>query len=715
MASDLFNAVFLSPRAVENLLLYLGCVDSKSLRLIIGYGSFSKFVKFCMKVSYLSLYNAAACNYKLVRDFFCLYSSRLDSCSYVRNISVDPCFDLVGNNFSFNYLPFDCSSLKKGEGVGYLAFIPVPMQDDYYFGGDRDPLTIIESYIWAVACLDPNFNSENYSFSDAVLFSKSNLRVVIALNYKNDIFNLDARTCVLGRRLVRQSCRINTYLNNIGVGAVVLPVLWGVCDSNFNDLRLDYSDTIRQYLSMVGFSKKHVEMPFPFASVRTYMLDSYSCRKMVKDLKILNINTYYVTGDADLVSLFPAGYKDSIFKYINKKILESNYDLLRVGGGAMYDSCEIYYHIKSLNVSTARLASSVLLTQLFHVVDFVARSLLSGFDQSLAYFSEINTFINTDVFSSDNLYCSSPPTQKMKNDNAVIINDGGDFMSHITRMLRAKKGKDRQLFLFGKKFSQVTSSRHEIVIVAEDDSAESLSVSSSSQFSSIQVVGATSLGPCKIKGVFSRLKNMQLTPSQLNSRLSNASVSDLPSSFHESLMFVSVSYAPFLIFFLTRRCVPKNNIESQKCKERINESLSCVQEVLKGFVSSEKHTFKAVEKRIMSFAKSPNKILRESSQNLVASAEVGRFEKMGFKFNVKKFISLCTRLESLLRWFWKRLYEVVLVDDKLSYPLNTDFMTVDSRLKDSLSSSLPLGVLSACVDDPCVDSVTLGLGEIKLK
>ncbi len=102
MASDLFNAVFLSPGAVENLLLYLGYVDSKSLRLIIGYGSFSKFVKFCMKVSYLSLYNAAACNYKLVRDFFCLYSSRLDSCSYVRNISVDPCFDLVGNNFSFN-------------------------------------------------------------------------------------------------------------------------------------------------------------------------------------------------------------------------------------------------------------------------------------------------------------------------------------------------------------------------------------------------------------------------------------------------------------------------------------------------------------------------------------------------------------------------------------------------------------------------------------
>ncbi|MBT4885476.1 MAG: hypothetical protein HON55_04935 [Legionellales bacterium] len=715
MAENPFVAVFVSPVIVKNLLSYLGRSDSKELKLFIDDGSFSKFVKFSMKVSYLSLYNKDESNYKLVRDFFCLYSSRLDSCSYVRNISIHPCSDLVGASSAFNYETLDCSRLKRGGGVGYVVFIPVPLQDEYSFGGDRDPITIIESYVWAVACLDPDYGSDGYSFSDAVIFSKSNLRIIIALNYKNDIFNTGARTHVLGLKVARYSYRLNNCLNSLGIGAVVLPVLWGVYDIEFGVLGVDYSDIIRQYLSLVGFSKKHVEMPFPFASVRTYMLDSYCCKTMVKELKQLNAGAYYVTGDADLVSLFSPGYKDSVFKHISKKILANNYSLLRLGGGVMYDNGEIYYHIKSLGLAGARVASSVLLTQLFHVVDFVARYLLSGFDQSLAYFSEINTCINVDVFAPDNLYCASPPTQKMKNDNAVIINDGGDFMSHITRILRSKKGKGKQLFLFGKKFSKVTSSRHEIVVITAAASDESSSVSSSSQFSSIQVVSDSCLTPFKIKGVFSRLKNMQLTPSQMNSRFSNAGMSDLPSLFHESLLEVSVRYAPFLIYFLTRKGVPKNVNESEKCQERINAALILVEETITGYITTEKHSFKAIEKKIMAFAKNPNKYLRESLRCLMQSAEEKRLEKLGFKFNVQKFVSLCARLESLLRWFWMSLYEVALVDDEFSCSVNIDSVTINAKIAESLAKSLPQKSLSACAQDHSVSSLALEIDLLQLK
>ncbi|MEE3002857.1 MAG: hypothetical protein VX335_00725 [Pseudomonadota bacterium] len=629
---------------MQNILFYIGQHDIDKLALLFSH--YEGNVKFCFGFLRDIHFRGIAYNFALIKDYFSLNSARSGLKNCGKSITVET-VNFQGLKSGLVYREGLANLIFQNKySVGYIVAIPVPLLSIYSFGGDRDPLTIVNEYVRAAAALDDRFSS-HLSQEEVIKMARPRLRVIIALNLKNDVFLPNQNEVMLKYKLYRHAEKINRYLQKHDYPAWVLPVLWGLESDSLGD-----SDLRREYLGLGEVSSKHINLPFPFASMRSHMLLSAECSHMLSSLKKSNKLVYYVTGDADYVSLFHGDSGISVLKAGEKLVSSSSSILTRFGGNNSFSCAEIVLQLKSLGVEGIDYARSVLLTQLCHSLDFAGRKLLAELDNSLAYFSETNTYIEHSLLSPDKKYCEKNPLDKLSNKSDTVNNDGGDLMSQITRIIRSQGKNESQFFQSDLESALVTSSRHELVVVM--NSAAKKDVCLSAQFSSVQFLSMNSLSFDKFKQILGKLKNMQLTPSQLNSRFSNAGFNDSHDSMHKFLLGMSTRYVPYVIFFLTRSFVPKDEKSTKICRSRISTSLARCSNIDRQFKLPSRKKFSKFLAKILSLQESTD-IASVSFPVAQQGVSKSSFAKK-FKERSVELVKLINKFESLLRggWFYAK-------------------------------------------------------------
>lgn len=263
------------------------------------------------------------------------------------------------------------------------------------------------------------------------------------------------------------------------------------------------------------------------------------------------------------------GSTDSVLKEAALYLSASKNKLVRFGGVNKFSSHEILYHISKFGLSDANKIKSVLFTHLCHSLDFAFRAILDEADPLLAYYSEINTFISEDFLNGDYLYNDKPIKESLCNSISTVNNDGGDFMCMLTRAIRTNHLSVRQVFYAASDYPVVTSSRHELVVVANRSVKDKTKLFKNMKKKQC-LFSLHNFGIDSLKDIFSSLKNMQLTPSQINSRFQNAGYNTSGNSFHDFILSYSTKCFPFVIYFLTRESVPKDSIKKKKsCGEKV--------------------------------------------------------------------------------------------------------------------------------------------------
>ena len=453
--------------------------------------------------------------------------------------------------------------------MGFLVSIPVPYLESYTRGSDRDPITLIRKYIKAICTLEPK---DNYTDEVGLEFARKRIRIIIGLNIKDDHFNLDQKTRKIYKQVYRFSKKINAHLKDKRWPAWVVPTLWGIehdlgpefyFDSSKVDWENSRSDDLRQHLAQVIVPKNHVKMQFPFASMRSFLIESTACKIMLQELSALNKKVYFLTGDADLISLKPINKNTSVFNLVcDTVIAHPDTYFMRLGGAYGFENEDIAQHIMSKFkiLPELYLSKSVLMTQLLRSLDTATRKIMSQIDQALAYYSEAHTYTVAEVFDQDGEYFvragnkaspdtkNSPITKSARNSK---LNEP-DFTSHITKAIiqekhwvsKSKPENRKQKFLAERSTQLLTSSRHDLAVIKP--STMSLLREGAA---GIQVIDEGLMSTAVLKEVIGKQHNTQLTASQLNSRFSEAGYG--ANGFHESVELLPIIRVPFVIYFLT--------------------------------------------------------------------------------------------------------------------------------------------------------------------
>jgi hypothetical protein len=286
----------------------------------------------------------------------------------------------------------------------------------------------------------------------------------------------------------------------------------------------------------------------------------------------------------------------------------------------------------------------------------------------LPYYSEIHTYIRADVLSEDKVYMHSSPTEKRRRNQSVIANDGGDYMPHVTRVLRAQKAQV-QLLRVTEKSALQTASRHELVAVVGCEGSEESPSKRRGKFNHIQVLIRESYTLYNVKEVFLGLKNMQLTPSQLNQRFLQAGLLATGVTFHQLIQRIDMATYPFCVFFLTRDNAPKDQAATELCLARIRAAHRYMQHFLnkkRGVKVAEGESFEALYRQVVSGFYVVWKSRLDMASFTVKASEQARLDDCRLGDKLRPIMQLFWRLERKLRIM--TLFTVRILSLKLSYP-----------------------------------------------
>lgn len=353
------------------------------------------------------------------------------------------------------------------------------------------------------------------------------------------------------------------------------------------------------------------------------------------------------------------------------------------------------------------ISASVLMTQLYHWLDFFAREDLAATSVHLPYYSEIHTYIRADRLSADKVYAHSSPIGKMRSDDPVIVNDGGDYMPHITRVLRAQKA-DNQLLRVAENAALQTASRHELVAVINSDGAGESPSKYHGKFHYIQLINAKSYNWYDIKSIMAGLKNMQMTPSQLNQRFLHSGLLSAGVSFHHIMLHIDVAIYPLCVFFLTRDMVPKNTVATANGLQRIQDAhqylLAFIQKKRRVVLSHDEgfsHLYKQLVAGFHTLWK--NRLDMQPFVVRDSERQALRFCKLGNK--LESVLRLIWRLERKLRIMVLFTIRFLSLSDSYHTVLSPDTMIMSTQLEtwrqraiahesiDTLAESLSTGLV----------------------
>jgi len=669
------------PRVLQQIAAFSGAQSVPWLQFLLSISK-SNWERAAIKLLLDYSSGSSAQSYQYIQELFCLYSARTKSVTCIHGIGVYETTTAKEAVIKDDLLVTPQKGKRNAaDSIGYLVFIPVPWRDTYQVGGDRDPLSLIEAYIWAAAPLDPLYDADNYGWSDAVQFAQKKIRIILALNRQNDPYDLSMRTASVQHHMQQSADALNVICRRMDVPATVLPMVWGLVGNEKLPDNVDYTDMLRSYLSCIPERKKRIALPFPFATVRAAMLESAVCARMLSSLYGLHKTVYYVSGDADLVSFNQPGIAP--LAYMEARLLRCKERPARAGGGVGFANDDIAYQLQRLAIDHIHMGASVLMTQLCHWVDFYAREDLAKLSVHLPYYSEIHTYIRADVLSEDKVYTHSSPIGRMRSDNPVIANDGGDYMPHITRVLRAQK-EQVQVLRVAEESALQTAARHELVAVVGSDSLVPGSGGLRGKFNYIQYLIGESFNLYSIKSVLIGLKNMQLTPSQLNRRFLHSGLLSTNITFHHIMQYIDVSTYPFCVFFLTRDSVPKDAGSTAACVARIQGAhhyLRVFVDKKRAVKATENEDFIALYKQVVSGFYTVWKNRIDMKPFTVSEAERVRLSDCRLGESMLPVMQLFWRLERKLRimvLFTMRILSLDIGYPEVPVP---QVVTISSQLK----------------------------------
>jgi hypothetical protein len=539
-----FQNLFEEPNIVESIIGYLAPEEGESFSFLVH-----------------AVHNKTLCTYERVQGLFNIYPPRTKgkkSASYGIYHAGDSSYEtcIVGS----------IETISKSD-VGFLAFIPVPYLKTYRRGSDRDPIALIRKYIKAICTLDPEYSQDNYTNEAGLEFARKRIRIIIGLNIKDDHFDLNQNTVNLYTQVRLFSEKINKGLRDNRWPAWVIPVVWGVDSKSgqefyFDSAQVQWSnstaDDLRWHLRQVIVPKKPVKMSFPFASMRSFLFESRTCEVMLEELSALNEKVYFLTGDADLISLKPISKNTSVFNLVRETVIaHPDAYFMRLGGAYGFENKDIAQHIMSQfpELTELFLAKSVLMTQLLRCLDTATRRIMSQVEQSLAYYSEAHTYTVAEVFDEKCFKhkgnAKSPEKQNVPMTKLLRNSHLGepDIAAEVTRNIRQPRNwalqpeNREQKFLAERAAQLLTSSRHDLVVIRPSAIGPQIK-----KDSGIQVCGQLALSMENLKKMIQKQHNTQLTASQLNSRFREAGYG--ANGFHESVDLLPIIRLPFVVYFL---------------------------------------------------------------------------------------------------------------------------------------------------------------------
>lgn len=606
-----------------------------------------------------AIYNKALCTYERVKKQFSLYSARPGEGKKPANYAI---YHAGGHDYEICTLD-RIGDIPKSD-IGFLVSIPVPYHDNYIRGFDRHPVTLIRKYVKAICTLDPEYTQDKYTEEEIIAFTRRRVRIIIGLNIKDNHFLLDQKTGWLRQKVWKFARYLNNYLSKLRYPAWVIPTLWGIDNDSGQELYFDSSqvnwlnsraDKLRGHLRQVRVPKSSTSMSFPFASIRSFLIESTVCQTMLDELSTLNTKVYYLTGDADLISLKPINRNTSVFNLVCETINKSPaICYMRLGGAYGFENEDIAQHILSTFkiLPELFLAKSVLMTQLLRSLDIATRRIMAQIDAALAYYSEVHTYTTSEVFDQEGKHFkrkgsdrspdtqNSPITKTARNSKL----DEPDITAHVTRTIIQPKNwltasRDRNQTFIAKRSTQLlTSSRHDLVVIRPASSK----MSSTKHVQVIDEVLSTEV----LREMIAAQHNTQLTASQLNSRFREAGYG--PNGFHESVALLPMIRLPFVIYFLTESN-SKNKETKEKNKKRIREAK---EETTRHAISSAgvpaTATFLAIYQKLIEISETPEILLaKEPDIDITAMRSIGT---QRLNTHRKAILKAFFQFEYLLRW-----------------------------------------------------------------
>lgn len=587
---------------------------------------------------------------------------------------------------SQRYRLLSLDSPQDKHPTGFMVTIPVPYLSTYTKGQDRHPVTIIKKYLKAIFRLNKDF--ETLSEEQLLDYARQRIRILIGLNVKDDHYDPKQKTATLRREVLLFSRQINKELRRNQYPAWVVPILWGLDAENGQELYHDagkvnwlnsHVDKVRGHIKHTKVDARATALLFPFASVRSFLIESRTCQTMLSELEQSNTAVYHVTGDADVISLHPEGKNSSIFTRIAGAIESApETHLIRLGGAYGFANDDIAQHVqlhaKSLNANY--LAKSILMTQLLHCLDIATRKIFAMIDPALAYYSEIHTYTASAVFDQKGekfkrkgrRVSDAPLTETARNS---FINEP-DFTAHVSKAIiqdknwRTNAKPRRQMFVADRAAQLLTSARHDIIIIKP----AKLHIETTKH---VQVLNAGKPSMEALQGAIAGQHNNQLSASQLNSRFREAGYGD--NAFHEALNLLRVNRFPFVVFFLTDRALRTKRKEARgdKNSDRIaaaKKEISLTALCSAGF--PERLTFDAIYHALLQISAVPESLLTViPNMDIVAMRSIGASNK--FSIHRKAVIKAFFQIEYLLRW-------VLAMSEKISR-LDEEYKPASSTIK----------------------------------
>jgi len=329
------------------------------------------------------------------------------------------------------------AQIKPKAPIGFVVSVPIPLKDtnEYGWSKDRSPIVLARKYIKAVNALNPNYTySPGQGITpDMLAFAKKRLRLVFVLNFKADL----PLTEEAKEQFMAHKRKWEADFQRLSYPVSVSLTSWGKPEGGDNKLKAI----------------------FPPMTTRASVFSKPSdTRAMINAFKAQCERCYFVTGDADLLSLYTRADKSTtILSDLAEQVGTPNTPSetpVRLLGTYTFEVSEVIQHVEhqSTNfIPPITKVKKVLQTLLLNQLDMSTRALFAVADPKLAYFAEPNTAHEIGFFDKTIL-------TRLLSDSAK--DRGRDWTWVLNTYLAKSKNQQPQHFMVRSPVR--TSSRHDI-------------------------------------------------------------------------------------------------------------------------------------------------------------------------------------------------------------------------------------------------------------
>ena len=409
------------------------------------------------------------------------------------------------------------------------------------------------------------------------------------LDDHNDLFTTTNENI---KKVQELSDQWNKKIQAHGYPAIVVPILWGNIGTKENDdifalkdinekLKVDEIRSFKRNMKC-RWNMLLPKPSFPFATIRSFLIECKPSQTALKVFKETFSDVYFVTADADIISV-----PDDYFKDLCQAVENVGEDelVVRLGGSFCFTKEDIQRNImkyqNEYHLINEDVEASIHLTEIIHKLDIKTRAIFHCLPieadlpniQSLAYFDEGNSCLSSKAFEHCK-HTSQPrgkPHQKIKltqqmRNSRLSLPDYSDSFSNSIRQERNwdaefKDCKKIQIFL-DKEASIRLSSRHDIVIVRNKKIVHVGKLKCGKEYPLDTLEG--------LLYTFDNVHNHQTRLSQLNMRFSNSmtAVEKVKNTFYEAVLNQKGNF-PFVFSLIRPDKHPKVEDE-EKFKEKYN-------------------------------------------------------------------------------------------------------------------------------------------------